>query len=99
MEYQAAQMIANVIKFSVPFKKIDEDSRQETSNKDILELVKAVSEKFIVQQVTIESFFSLLCLVAFDKNYLPTFKVNKLGEMERIDIQEVINFLEEQDGF
>jgi len=89
-------MIANAIKYIIPFKKIDKDSTQKTSNKDILKLVRAVSEKFVLQRVTIEAFFSLLCLVAVDKDYMPIFKVNKIGEIERIDIQEVINFLEEQ---
>lgn len=97
MEYQEAKLIANVIKHIVPFKEIDDESTQGTSNRDILELVRAVSEKFVVQRVTMEAFFSLLCLVAEDKNYLPIFKVNKIGEIDRIDIQEVIDFLEEQE--
>lgn len=65
------------------------------SYKDVLELIKKVSDKFIVPQVRTKEFFYMLNRVVLENNSCDViFRVSSLDRIEVIDIQEVIEFLE-----
>lgn len=92
MEYFEIEKVIKVIRAicywdaSVPFK--------ELTYEYTLELVKKISNRFIVQQVRTKEFFYMFNRIALESNNIPVFKVRLLDGIEIIDIQEVIEFIE-----